>query len=189
MCFEYQNSKFNEKRIKIFTIAYGQGWGGWPPPPPRTINLTITYLCFFGWLPLALFGIFYAFLLCVVCILTWLQCLFDEFVLIFTFSFYPICAFTVLLILCDILYHIPNNCVISHVSKNNITPGWPCGQHIAIFIATRWNIFYFPAVFANCHSGSPITSDHHRDIAGISVRGHQITKSQKRMEEIMQRTN
>ena len=34
-------------------------------------------------------------------------------------------------------------------------------------------------MFANCHSGSPITSDHHRDIAGISGQGRQITKSHK----------
>ena len=37
----------------------------------------------------------------------------------------------------------------------------------------------FSAVFANCQPGSPITCDHHRDIAGISGQGHQITKSHK----------
>ena len=28
-----KESNFNEKKIKIFTFAYGQGRGGWPPPP------------------------------------------------------------------------------------------------------------------------------------------------------------
>ena len=37
-----KESNFNEKKIKIFTFAYGQGWGGWPPPP-CTVSLTVKY--------------------------------------------------------------------------------------------------------------------------------------------------
>ena len=34
MCFEYHRVRFHWKEwVKIFTFAYGQGWGGWPPPP------------------------------------------------------------------------------------------------------------------------------------------------------------
>ena len=38
-----EESKFNERKIKIFTFAYGQGLGGWPPHPPLTVSLTVKY--------------------------------------------------------------------------------------------------------------------------------------------------
>ena len=46
--------------------------------------------------------------------------LFYDFVVTFTLFLYPFCAFKILQISCDILYHIPNNHVISRGSKNNI---------------------------------------------------------------------
>ena len=39
----------------FFTFTYGQGWGGWPPPP-LTVSLTVKYLLLL-WLPLR-FGSF-----------------------------------------------------------------------------------------------------------------------------------
>ena len=34
----------NEKKwVKIFTFAYSQGRGGWPPPPPLAVSLIVKY--------------------------------------------------------------------------------------------------------------------------------------------------
>ena len=45
MCFECQRIKFQWKKIKIFTFAYSQGRGGWPPP--LMASLTLKYLFVF----------------------------------------------------------------------------------------------------------------------------------------------
>ena len=55
MGFECQRIKFQWKKDKIFTFAYGQGQGGWPllpAPSPLTVSLTVKYL-FFWRLPLS----------------------------------------------------------------------------------------------------------------------------------------
>ena len=45
MCFEYQRIKFQWKKwVTIFTFAFGQGRGGWPP---FTVSLTVKYPLFF----------------------------------------------------------------------------------------------------------------------------------------------
>ena len=45
-CFECQRIKFQWKKIKIFTFAYGQGWGVCPPHHPLTVSLTVKYPLF-----------------------------------------------------------------------------------------------------------------------------------------------
>ena len=47
MCFEYHRVIFYWKKcVKIFTFAYGQGRGGWPPAPPPT-PYSLAVKCFF----------------------------------------------------------------------------------------------------------------------------------------------
>ena len=41
-----KEANFNGKTIKIFTFVYGQGRGGWSPPP-LTVSLTLKYPIFF----------------------------------------------------------------------------------------------------------------------------------------------
>ena len=43
MCFQYYRIIFHWKKwVKIFTFSYGQGQGGWPPPPLR-VSLAVKY--------------------------------------------------------------------------------------------------------------------------------------------------
>ena len=41
-----KESNYTEKKIKIFTFVYGQGRGGWPPPP-LTVSPTVKYPFFY----------------------------------------------------------------------------------------------------------------------------------------------
>ena len=43
----YQIIKFLWKKVKCFTFAFGQRQGGWPPPPPRPLIVSLTINCTF----------------------------------------------------------------------------------------------------------------------------------------------
>ena len=45
--YKIKESDSNEKKwVKIFSFAYSQGPGGWLPPLPLKVSLSVKYLCF-----------------------------------------------------------------------------------------------------------------------------------------------